>query len=194
MGRTYEVIDADLAAWIDAQPVLFVATAPTGPGGHVNCSPKGVRGTFRILDEHRVALLDLTGSTVETVAHVRQNGRITLMWCAFEGAPRIVRLHGQARVVSVGQEGFAELVDGFGTYPAARAVLIIEASRITDSCGFGVPLMELQGERTQLDAWARAKGPDGLTEYQATRNTQSIDGLPGLDLPAADGAGALTAS
>jgi hypothetical protein len=174
VGKVFEGIGASLRAWLLEQPMFFVATAPSGPGGHLNVSPKGLAGTFAVLDEHRVAYLDLTGSGIETVAHLRDNGRIVVMFCAFSGPPRIVRLHGRGRVAGVETWPHDPLPDG------ARTVITVDVTRISDSCGFGVPLMDFVGQRPLLPQWAARKHPDGIAEYQATRNAESIDGLPGL--------------
>lgn len=179
MGRVLEAIDDDLAAWMEAQPVYFVATAPSGDGGHVNLSPKGY-DSLRVLDERTLAYLDLTGSGVETIAHLRQNGRIAVMLCAFEGKPRIVRCHGRGAVVLPGDEGFDELVGRFPPLPGVRSVIRVDVERVSSSCGFGVPLMDLVGPRDTLVGWAERKGPDGLADYWADRNATSIDGLPGV--------------
>lgn len=179
MGRVLEAIDDELAAWMEAQPVYFVATAPSGDGGHVNLSPKGY-DSLRVLDERTVAYLDLTGSGVETIAHLRQNGRITVMCCAFEGTPRIVRCHGRGTVVLPGAAGFDELVERFPALPGVRSVIRVDVDRVSSSCGFGVPLMELVGPRETLVSWAERKGDGGIADYWATRNATSIDGLPGV--------------
>jgi hypothetical protein len=168
----------DLASWIRAQPMFFVATAPSGDDGHVNVSPKGLAG-LAVLGPSRCAYLDLTGSGVETIAHVRANGRITIMFCAFEGAPRIVRLHGRGTVHPLDSDGFAALASQFPDLPGKRAIIEIEVARISTSCGFGVPRMEIVGERDQLLQWSDRKGADGIDEYHRTRNATSIDGLPG---------------
>jgi hypothetical protein len=182
MGRISDTVDDDLAGWLHAQPVFFVATAPSGPGGHVNVSPKGY-DTFRVLGPTTVAYLDLTGSGIETVAHLADNGRITLLFCAFTGPPKLVRLQGSGRTVVHGDEGFAELAGRFPPMPGARAVIVAELDRIATSCGYSVPVMELVGERPTLKEWAERRGPDGVVEYWAQRNGTSIDGLPGLAGP-----------
>jgi hypothetical protein len=157
-----------------------VATAPLDPEGHVNCSPKGNRDSFAVLDERRIAYLDLTGSGIETVAHLRENGRIVVMFCAFEGPPRIVRFHGRGEAVELDDPRFAGLAARFGPDLASRAVVVVEVERISDSCGYGVPLMAFREHRPNLDHWALGKGAEGLADYRATRNAASIDGLPGL--------------
>ncbi|HUZ19092.1 MAG TPA: pyridoxamine 5'-phosphate oxidase family protein [Acidimicrobiales bacterium] len=183
MGRTYDEVGERLAAFLLAQPVFFVATAPLGPDGHVNCSPKGNRGELALLDPRTVAYLDQTGSGIETVAHLRENGRIVLMFCAFEGPPRIVRLHGTGEVVTAGDRRFAALAARFSS-PAGdgvRSVIVVGVRRISDSCGFGVPLMDFRGHRAEMDAWAGRKGRDGIARYWGEKNRASIDALPGLD-------------
>jgi Pyridoxamine 5'-phosphate oxidase len=188
MGTIYETIDADLAAWIENQHMFFIATAP-GTDGHVNCSPKGL-DTFRILGPRAVAYLDLTGSGVETIAHLQENGRIVLMFCAFQGPPKIVRLYGRGSSIPVRHPRFAELIEHFSLLEpsilaAARSVICVEVERIADSCGHGVPLMRYEGDRSQIPAWAdnrlRKQGADALVQYQAEKNLTSIDSLPGLD-------------
>lgn len=169
MGKVYERIDEKLAAWIGRQRLFFVATAPA-EGGHVNVSPKGPIESLRIVDELTVEYDDLVGSGAETAAHVRDDGRICVMLCAFDGPPRIVRLHGRGEVVPAEDAG-----DGL------RGVVRVHVDRISDSCGYGVPLMEYAGERPQRQAWNANRGPDGLRAYVAERNAVSIDGLPAFD-------------
>lgn len=190
MGRRYDELDDGLRAWIGAQPLFFVATAPTDIDGHVNLSPKGDAGTFRVLGPTTVAYIDLVGSGIETVAHLRENGRIVLMFCAFTGPPKIVRLHGQGRVVQTGEPEFMALLDQFSpadeVRTVARSVIVVEVERITDSCGFVVPRMEYAGDRDQLFRWGenrRAQQGAGWKDaYQASKNAASIDGLPGLNI------------
>ena len=179
VGREYDVIDERLADFVCSQPVFFVATAPLSADGHVNLSPKGL-DSFAVLDERTVAYLDLTGSGVETIAHLKENGRIVVMFCAFEGSPRIVRLHGRGRAVLKGEPGYAELAARFPPRPSARSVIAVDVTRISDSCGYGVPLMRFERERDQIHKWAERKGPEGIEEYQTTKNAQSLDGLPGI--------------
>ena len=184
MGRTHAQIDDKLAAWISAQPVFFVATAPLAGDGHVNVSPKGLAGTFAVLGPRQVAYLDLTGSGVETIAHLQENGRVTLMWCAFTGAPRIVRVQGRGRAVLPDDDGFGALLARFpGTEHlrvGLRSIIVVDADRVGDSCGYAVPRMELVGDRDQLVTWADRKGRDGIAEYWAEKNVTSVDGLPGI--------------
>jgi hypothetical protein len=181
MSKTYERIDDRLREWILGQPVMFVATAPLAADGHVNVSPKGGRGTVAVMDAETVAYLDYTGSGVETIAHIRENERITLMWCAFSGPPKIVRVHGRGSVVLPSDPEWATVAGHFpDPAPGVRAVVVVRAERISDSCGYAVPLMELRGERDLLEKWAQKKGPDGLTAYRRTKNAASLDGLAGL--------------
>jgi hypothetical protein len=133
------------------------------------------------MDEHTVCWLDLTGSGAETIAHLRDNGRVTVMFSAFEGAPKIVRLHGRGRVVLPSDSDWSDLAGGFPPKPGARAVIVVDVTRVSDSCGYSVPFFDYAGERDLLDRWAETRGEDGLVDYRATRNAQSIDGLPALD-------------
>jgi hypothetical protein len=182
MGRTYERIDSRLSDWLLGQPVFFVATAPLDGDGHVNCSPKGNRQELVVLDDRTVAYLDQTGSGIETIAHLRENGRIVLMFCSFDGAPRIVRLHGRGRVVLPAEREFDVLAERFpgGRADGVRSVIVVEAERISDSCGFGVPVMPFEDHRTALEEWAQRKGRPGITDYWSEKNGASLDGLPGL--------------
>ncbi len=181
--KIHERIDGRLREFIEAQPMFFVATAPTGPGGHVNVSPKGMVGTFAVLDERTVAYLDYHGSGAETIAHLRQNGRITLMFCAFDGPPNIVRLHGTGRSVLITDPACAELMASFPAPPdthGVRGVIVVDVHRVSDSCGYAVPLMTYEGDRDLLvRAHERRTGED-LAAYRRTRNGSSIDGLPAL--------------
>jgi len=179
MGKTHTEIDDALAAFLTAQHVFFIGTAPAGGDGHVNVSPKG-HDSFRILDGRTVAYLDLTGSGVETIAHLRDNGRITFLFCAFEGPPKIVRLYGRGEVLRAGDADFAALAPRFPSPPGARAIIRVRLDRIADSCGYSVPRYAYDGERRQLLDWAERKGADGLATYRREKNATSIDGLPGL--------------
>jgi len=180
MGKVFDGIDEALEQWLTSQPVYFVATAPLAGDGLVNCSPKGLLGTFAVLGRRTVAYLDLTGSGIETVAHLRENGRIVVMFCAFEGRPRIVRLHGTGQVIVAGQVGFEDLVSRFSSHPGVRSVIVVELSRISDSCGYAVPRLGYLEDRDVLDLDASKKGPEKLAAYRAERNATSLDGLPGL--------------
>ncbi|HVL98127.1 MAG TPA: pyridoxamine 5'-phosphate oxidase family protein [Egibacteraceae bacterium] len=177
MAKESDGIDAALGEWLEAQPVFFVATAPTAVDGHVNVSPKGL-DTFRVLGARAVVYQDLTGSGAETVAHLRDNGRIVVMFCAFSGPPRIVRLHGRGTVVLPGDAGFDDLDGRFPDHLGTRAYVRVDVSRVSSSCGYAVPLMQLRGGRDVLDRWSAKKGPEGLRDYRAKRNARSIDGLP----------------
>jgi len=182
MGRTYEAIEPGLAEWLKAQPVFFVSTAPLAAEGFVNCSPKGNRDEFAVVGERTVAYLDQTGSGVETIAHLKENGRIVVMFCAFAGPPRIVRLHGTGRVVPVGDPRFSDLAgwfprsDGVGV----RSIVVVDVGRIADSCGYGVPLMSFEGHRPTMDQWSSRKGHQGIRDYWRDKNAASIDDLEGL--------------
>src|SRR4051812_39404204 len=186
MAKVFDGITPALASWLTAQPVFFVGTAPLASDGHVNLSPKGLDGTFAILSPSSVAYLDLTGSGVETIAHLREpgNGRICLMFCAFSGRPRIVRLHGRGTVVPVDAPSFPALAKAFppeaSSLAGVRSIIQVDVTRTSDSCGFGVPRMTFDAPRDELLTWADRKGADGIAEYRATRNAASIDGLPGF--------------
>lgn len=183
MGREHDTVDDRLAGFLAAQHVFFVATAPLGAGGHLNLSPKGLAGSFAVIGPRTVAYLDLTGSGVETIAHLRENGRIVVMFCAFEGPPRIVRLHGRGEAVLPGDDRFDALVGAFPSRPGIRSVIRVDVERVADSCGYGVPVLRHDHDRSQLDEWAERKGVEGIARYQAERNAVSIDGLPGLAPP-----------
>jgi hypothetical protein len=189
MGKVYDGIDPHWREWIGRQSLFFVGSAPLDGDGHVNVSPKGPIGSLRVLDEHTVAYLDVVGSGAETIAHIRENGRIVVMLCAFEGPPRILRLHGRGEVVTPEDPRFGELVEDFDYQPEAeesrRAIVLVHVTRISDSCGYGVPLLDYAGERPHHDKWAakklRTKGPDALREYEEENNRESLDGLPALE-------------
>jgi hypothetical protein len=200
MAKLFEAIDDKLQAFIEAQPMFFVATAPSGDGGHVNLSPKGGSNLFRVTGPHGFAYIDLMGSGIETVAHLRDNGRIVVMFCAFSGPPKIVRLHGVGTPVQQGDEGFGAALAAFDITDeqrrAVRSVIEVEVTRVADSCGFVVPRMDYVGERDQLYRYAdnrlRKEGEDAVRAYVSTRNGESIDGLLGLD-PLVDGAAPVSA-
>jgi len=179
MGRILATLDDVAIEFIKAQSMFFVATAPLAAEGHINLSPKGL-DSFRIFSPNRIAYLDLTGSGIETVAHLKENGRIILMFCAFQGPPNILRLHGRGRVVEPSSAEYEELAPLFPAYDSARSIIVVELERICDSCGYGVPMMKFEGERQQLFKWARHQGPAGLKAYRQQKNRQSVDGLPGL--------------
>ncbi|GLI01799.1 pyridoxamine 5'-phosphate oxidase family protein [Phytohabitans aurantiacus] len=188
MGSVLPEIDDRLREWLLRQPMYFVATAPSGDGGHVNVSPKGGRGTFAVLGPRELAYVDLFGSGIETVSHLKQNGRVTVMFCSFEGPPQIIRVHGRGEVVEMADPRFDDLLARFDlpdeARPTVRSVIRVEATRISDSCGFGVPLMAYQEDRRQLyrtaEAWLDQRGPDAIRDYCDVNNGESIDGLPGL--------------
>ncbi|HWT22470.1 MAG TPA: pyridoxamine 5'-phosphate oxidase family protein [Solirubrobacteraceae bacterium] len=191
MGKVFEGIDERLRAWIAAQPLFFVGTAPLAGDGHVNVSPKGPIGTLRVLDAHTVAYLDGVGSGAETIAHLRENGRIVVMLCAFAGPPRILRLHGRGTVHLPGGEGYDALLaacafDEPSVPQARRSIVRVDVTRVADSCGYGVPLLRFEGTREHAEKWAakrlRTRGPDAMREYQAQHNTVSLDGLPAVDV------------
>jgi len=190
MARVYDEIDEHLSRWIGEQALFFVGSAPRADDGHVNVSPKGPIGSLRVLGPMTVAYLDIVGSGAETIAHVRENGRIVVMLCAFGGPPRIVRLHGTGEVLLAGDEGFDELMaqanfDDPSIPEARRAVVRVEVTRIADSCGYGVPLMTIEGSRPHAVLSARKRlrtgGPEAIEAYVAQRNAVSIDGLPGVE-------------
>jgi hypothetical protein len=177
MGKVHDAIGDDLRGFIEAQSVFFVATSPLAADGHINVSPKGL-DSFAVLSPRRVAYLDLTGSGNEAAAHLRENGRVTVMFCAFAGPPRILRLYGRGRSVLPENAEWPALRERFGALPGARQVVVIDVERVQTSCGFGVPLMEHVGPRDTLVRWASSKGPDALAEYRRRNNVTSIDGLP----------------
>jgi hypothetical protein len=179
MSKVFESIDESLAGWIAEQKLFFVATAPLSGEGLLNCSPKGM-DSLRVLGPQEVAYLDLTGSGVETIAHVQENGRIVVMFCAFEGTPRIVRLHGTGTVVTPDHADWPALSALFPVYSGARAIVRVACTRISDSCGFAVPRYSYVEDRDTLVRWAESKGDDALAEYRTQNNTRSLDGLPGL--------------
>jgi hypothetical protein len=189
MGKVFDGIDERQREWIARQPLFFVGSAPLAGDGHVNVSPKGPIGSLRVLDEHTVAYLDVVGSGAETIAHLRENGRIVVMLCAFEGPPRILRLHGTGTVHRPDDPEFGALLercafDEPSLPEGRRAIIVVEVTRIADSCGYGVPLMGYEGQRPHFPLWAekqvRTHGPGALREYEAQRNAESLDGLPAV--------------
>ncbi len=177
VSRHHDTIPEHLASWLEQQPVFFVASAPLAADGHVNVSPKG-GDTFRVLGPTRAAYLDLTGSGAETIAHSRENGRLTVMFCAFDGKPNIVRLFGRSEAVLLDDPRFGDLAARFPSHPGARAVIVLDVDDVTTSCGYAVPQMDLVAPRSVLDDWASAKTDDQLAEYRAAKNATSLDGLP----------------
>jgi len=187
MAKVFDEINDQIRAWIGRQALFFVATAPVGGDGHVNVSPKGPIGSFAVLGPRRVAYLDVHGSGSETIAHLRENGRICLMFCAFDGPPRIVRLHGSGEAILAGDRRFDELLDDGGfadpSIPEARrSIVVVDVERISDSCGYGVPLMSFDGLRDHHPLLSakriRTIGLDEYRRYQRERGARSIDGLP----------------
>jgi predicted pyridoxine 5'-phosphate oxidase superfamily flavin-nucleotide-binding protein len=192
MAKLYECIEEHQRDWIARQPLFFVGSAPLDADGHVNVSPKGPIGTLRVLDDHTVAYLDIVGSGAETIAHLRENGRIVLMFCAFQGPPRILRLHGRGEAVAAADPRFEALFERAGFEPyevpeSHRAIVVVDVTRVADSCGYGVPLMAYEGERPHQAASSakrvRVHGPDAYLDYQRAHNDVSIDGLPAVELP-----------
>ena len=179
MGKALASITPTIAEWITEQKIFFVSTAPLTAEGHINSSPKGA-DSFRVLGPNKVAYLDLNGSGVETIAHLRENGRIVIMFCAFEGKPQICRFHGKGIVHEQGTIDFQALACHFTNTEIARSIIEIEVERVSLSCGFSVPYYEYKSERNQLIDWSHKKGAEGLRTYQANNNAASIDGLPGL--------------
>jgi predicted pyridoxine 5'-phosphate oxidase superfamily flavin-nucleotide-binding protein len=195
MAKLYDRVDHHWRDWIAKQSMFFVGTAPLDADGHVNVSPKGPIGSLRVIDDHTVAYLDVVGSGVETIAHLRENGRVVVMLCAFQGPPRILRLHGRGEVVLPEDARFGELIEQFdfdspSIDEARRSVVVVHVTRVADSCGYGVPLMSYEGERPH-HAKSSAKRirvlGDGYEEFVRERNSESIDGLPGMPgVPACD--------
>ncbi|OLR94265.1 pyridoxamine 5'-phosphate oxidase family protein [Actinokineospora bangkokensis] len=187
MGKTFDAIDGRLRELIERQPLFFVATAPLTGDGHVNLSPKGRSGSLQVLDERTVAYLDFGGSGAETIAHLRENGRITVMWCAFDGPPAIVRVHGRGYPVFRDDPRWPDLVARFpdGDAPAIRAVIVVTADRISGTCGFAVPFMDYREERTLHAEYFERKSDEEFRAYcEAKPNVPtSLDGLPALPVP-----------
>ena len=181
--KLFETIDERMIEWIGAQHVFFVATAPLAAGGHVNLSPKGL-DSFRVLGPREVAYVDFTGSGAETIAHLRENGRIVLMFCAFEGSPRILRLHGSGTVIERDHPEFSTLLATFPAQPVCRNLIRIKVKRIADSCGWGVPRYDYLGQRDEIARAVADKTPDQLRAKAARQNRHSIDGLDGLNIDA----------
>lgn len=179
MGKEYTEIDERLQDWISRQKMFFVATAPSAADGLINCSPKGL-DCLRVLGPHEIAYVDTGGSGIETVAHLRDNGRIVLMLCAFEGPPKIFRFYGRGKIVEPHEAGFDELLARFPPMPAARYIIRIEIERIIDSCGYGVPLYQFKQHRDSLPNYFSNQSEEDIVEYRRNRNKKSLEGLPGL--------------
>jgi len=179
MGKLYPEITSEIADWVKKQKLFFVATAPLSGTGHINCSPKGY-DSFRILDKTTVVYQDLTGSGAETIAHVRENGRIVIMFCAFEGPPKIFRFYGTGTVITQNDKEFESINRHFKDNPGIRSYIKVDIDRITDSCGYGVPLYKFESDRETMQKWADNKGKEGIKNYQIEKNSISIDGLKAL--------------
>ena len=178
MADLLDAIDDKLAQWLQAQPVFFVATAPRSDHGLVNLSPKGLAGTFSVIDDHTVAYLDLTGGENETAAHLAQNERLTLMFCSFDEKPLIVRLYGKGRTIRPQDPEWMEMHSLFPTYPGERQIVVLHIESVMSTCGFAVPFFEYKGDRPKLNEWAQSMGVERLDEYRHARNENSIDGYP----------------
>lgn len=185
MGKEFEEIDERIQRWIERQHLFFVSTAPLADDGRLNCSPKGL-DSLRVLGPRQIAYVDTGGSGIETVAHLKENGRIVIMLCAFEGPPKIFRFYGQGRSVEPHDAEFEKLAAMFSDMPAIRNFIVVDVDCIRDSCGYGVPLYEFRSERDSLRNWFEDKTADEVLEYRAERNAQSLDGLPGLDVDPSD--------
>jgi hypothetical protein len=179
MSETNSALDAKAVEFIRRQHVFFVATAPLAADCRVNLSPKGL-DTFAVIDERTVAYLDLHGSGIETFAHLRENGRIVLLWCAFDGPPQILRVHGRGEAFAPSDPKFAPLLAKFPATDGARSIVRVAVTRVATSCGWAVPLMKFEGDRPLLPEWSAKKGPAGLLDHQRRKNRTSIDGLPGI--------------
>lgn len=182
MGKLYDELSGELVAFIEAQQMFFVGTAPLAGDAHVNISPKGM-DCLRVIDANTIAYLDVTGSGIETLSHLKENGRLVMMFCAFVGKPFILRLHGQGTVVETSNVEFAQLRPRFGDLPGVRSIVKLDIKRIADSCGWNVPLYSHEGARDYYDKFAENLGPEGIRQGQLASNMQSIDGLPGLSAP-----------
>ena len=191
MAKVYERIEEHQRDWIARQAMFFVGSAPLAADGHVNVSPKGPISSLAVLDDHTVAYLDIVGSGAETIAHIRENGRVVVMLCAFQGPPRILRLHGTGEIVPADDGRFAELFERAGFVPfevpeSHRSIVVVDVNRVADSCGYGVPLMDYVGERPHQAASSakrvRVHGPDAYVDYQREHNAASIDGLPAVEV------------
>jgi hypothetical protein len=190
MAKVFEGITPAIREWVGRQSMYFVATAPLAADGHVNVSPKGPIGSLQVVDEHTVAYLDVSGSGAETIAHVRENGRIVVMLCAFDGPPRIVRFHGTGRVVRWDDPEFAGWMERCGFADASipearRAIVVVDVTRVSDSCGYGVPLMAFEGHREHHHLHSakqlRVQGEEVYFARKRTKNAVSLDGLPSVD-------------
>lgn len=177
MGKFFEHINDHHKEFIKKQKIFFVATAPLSKDGHINLSPKGM-DCFRVLSNHTVAYMDLVSSGNETSAHTLENGRITFMFCSFDGPPNILRLYGKGYTVLRETKKWDELSPLFTILPSTRQLIVADIHKVQTSCGFGVPLYEYVGEREQHHLWAERKGPEGIQQYKIDNNLVSMDGLP----------------
>ena len=182
MGKLYEELSAAQIDFIQSQALFFVGTAPKGCQGHVNISPKGL-DSLKVIDSKTLAYLDLTGSGVETISHIKENGRLVMMFCAFDGKPMILRVHGRGEVLESDSVEFKRLRPRFGDFPGVRSIIKLTATRIADSCGWNVPLYDYQGTRDYYQKFADQLGKEGIREGQIAANMISIDGLEGLSKP-----------
>lgn len=177
MGKVFEKLEPRLKTFIEKQKLFFVSTAPLSSDGLINCSPKGL-DSLRILDDTTVAYIDLTGSGAETIAHLKENKRITFLFCAFDGPPKLVRLYGKGTVHERDTPEFEALKAHFPDYLSARSIIKVELTRISDSCGYTVPLYEFKEDRDTMKKWVDNKGADALVKYREEKNKISLDGLP----------------
>lgn len=180
MGKAIECITPELSSWISRQHLFFVATSPLAKDGLLNLSPKGM-DSLRVIGPNQVAYLDLTGSGAETIAHLRENGRIVLMFCAFEGPPKIVRLHGHGTVITKSHESWDQWLATFPETRGVRSVIVIDVTRVSESCGYSVPRMNFVEDRDTLVRWCERKSDEELVNYRLNKNQKSIDGLPALN-------------
>lgn len=179
MGKDLAFITPEIEEWIGNQKIFFVSTAPLMAQGHVNCSPKGL-DSFRVIDPHTTVYQDLTGSGVETIAHVKENGRMTIMFCAFEGPPNIIRLYGNGEIIEPGHNDFLKYEQLFPKRMGVRSYIKLNVKRVKSSCGYSVPKYEFVTDRDVLDKWCEKKGEEGLLEYRQEKNLLSMDNLKGL--------------
>ncbi len=181
MGEEYTEIDERIQRWMERQQMFFVSTAPMLGDGHVNCSPKGL-DSLQVANPRQLVYADVGGSGIETVAHLKDNGRITIMMCAFSGPPRIYRFFGKGEVIEPHDERFSGLAQGFSQLPAIRNIIVIDVKKIMDSCGYGVPLYDFKKHRDSFDNYFRDKTDQQILQYRRDRNAKSLDGLIGLEV------------
>lgn len=180
MSATYELIDNNIREWIEKQHMFFVGTAPLSKSGSINISPKGL-DTLRVVNEKTLAYMDLGGSGIETISHIRENSRVVIMMCAFEGPPKIYRFHGNGEILLPNDARFDDLSSSFDRANLGiRAIIIVHVERISDSCGFGVPLYNYQGDRPTLPNYIKKYGVASFRKFLQEKNEKSIDGLPGF--------------